>query len=692
MKKIEGDSMLNKFKNIQFTTKLFSAVVIIAVVSVFVTAGFSLNVSRNALNEFGKTSLGNVHQAVYDSLLLYDKNMRVKLEGDSKYFLREIGIMGSVELGTSNMVQETMTNQVTKATMSASIPQMIIGGTSINGDNSLVDTIEKTVGASATIFQLVDDKLLRISTTVKKLDGQRAVGTYISSDSPVYQTIMRGETFRGKAFVVNDWYLTSYSPIYDAGRKIVGAIYVGQLMLNQQLIDFVSNTKIGKGYFFIYTEDGTMLVHPTLEKGTNLFDLVPSFKDTKDGFVEYTWKGENKFTKTALIEEWGLQVAVGLNERDISGAVVGRILRTNLITGLLVVLAGVFVTIFLVRSINRPLRELAAKSGRVGEGDYTVDFASENQDAIGQLTNSLGIMVGKTREMIEDIVKSSNTLRESSGQLANISGQMVASADATTAIADEAALSAAGASDNMDSISAAMEESATNLDMIASASEEMGATIREIAENSSRARLTTENAVATAEKSHRGIQDLGAAARSIGSVTEAITEISEQTNLLALNATIEAARAGEAGKGFAVVANEIKELAKETATATSKIKTAIAGIQNQTEETVRDIEAISKVISDVSDIVTTIVTAVEEQAVTTNEIANNVTQASLGINEINENVANSSHMTNSMSEGVGQVKIRSLEVKDNSEKISRSATDLSELSEKLAALVSRFRI
>ena len=110
-----------------------------------------------------------------------------------------------------------------------------------------------------------------------------------------------------------------------------------------------------------------------------------------------------------------------------------------------------------------------------------------------------------------------------------------------------------------------MEESTTNLDMIASASEEMGTTIKEIAENSSRARLTTEEAVSKARKSHEGVRELGEAAQAIGTVTETITEISEQTNLLALNATIEAARAGEAGKGFAVVANEIKELAKETA-------------------------------------------------------------------------------------------------------------------------------
>lgn len=237
-----------------------------------------------------------------------------------------------------------------------------------------------------------------------------------------------------------------------------------------------------------------------------------------------------------------------------------------------------------------------------------------------------------------------------------------------------------------------MEESATNLEIIAAASEEMGCTIKEIAENSAKALLTSESAVDSAVKSHKAIQGLGEAAQSIGKVTETITDISDQTNLLALNATIEAARAGDAGKGFAVVANEIKELAKQTALATSQIKSAITGIQSQTEVTIVDIEEISKVIGEVNEIVASIVTAVEEQAATTNEIATNVTQASVGINEINENVATSSQLTNSISEGVGQVKIKSISVKDNSEEIRGSAASLSGLSEKLTEFVSRFRI
>jgi methyl-accepting chemotaxis protein len=684
--------MFKKLNKVQFTTKLFIAVVFISVISILITSGNAIRMADDGLYSLGEGAMKDIHQSAYNSLVMYDKNIRQKLDGDLVLLEQQLKSKGAIYLDEGNMRQEKLVNQVTAAVTTKEIPQLQAGVNVINGYFDIVDNVEAISGSSATIFQLVDDKLLRISTTVKKLDGQRAVATYIPSDSEVYTTIMRGETFRGKAYVVNDWYLTAYTPLRDMENEIVGAIYVGQLMLNAQLKDYISETKIGTGYFFVYEESGKVLIHPTLDSTKNLYEIVPQFKNVDEGFVRYDWAGGEKITYIKKLEEWGIYLAVGLDKADIINGLDITMFRNSLLVGLLVIGAGIAVTLFLVRSINKPLKELAEKSVKVGEGDYTINFTSENKDAIGQLTNSLGIMVGKSRDMLQDIIKSSQALATASTQLANISEHMVTNADSTTAIADEAAMNAGEVSDNMNSISAAMEQSTVNLDMIASASEEMGTTIKEIAENSARARVTTEEAVISAKKSHEGVQELGEAARSIGTVTETITEISEQTNLLALNATIEAARAGEAGKGFAVVANEIKELAKQTAAATGKIKAAIDEIQKQTGTTVTDIEAITRVISDVNDIVSTIVTAVEEQSITTNEIVSNVTQASTGITEINHSVASSSKMTSMMSQGVGQVKARSIEVKENSQQIRTSADELSALSDKLTQLVSKFKI
>ncbi|MFN2354154.1 MAG: methyl-accepting chemotaxis protein [Desulfopila sp.] len=683
--------MLQRFRNIKFTTKLFTAMISVVVVSILITSGNAVRMSKDGLYALGFDATKNIHQSLYNSLSAVDKNIRKKLDGDLLLLERKISAQGALLLDDYKMLETTMVNQVTKQTETREIPKLQAGILYLNEDTEIVDEIEEVTGATATVFQLVDNKLLRIATNVRKPNGERATGTYIPSSSPVYQAIMNGETFKGKAFVVNDWYLTAYKPLRSNNGNIIGAVYVGQLMISEQVRKLVSETRMGPGYFFVYTDEGSMLIHPTLTPADNIFEIVPAFKEP-DGFVEYPWKGGDKVTYKKRLDSWGVTLAVGLDREDIVAGLDVKMLKNNLLVGLLVVAAGVLVTIFLVRSINRPLQELAQKAIKVGEGDYTIKFSSKVDDAIGQLTNSMGVMVTKGKEMLEDIIRSSESLSAASTELATISDQMVSNAESTTGIAEDASRNAQDVSDNMGSVSAAMEESTVNLDMIASASEEMGTTIKEIAENSARARQTTEQAVASANKSHESITGLGDAARAIGSITETITEISEQTNLLALNATIEAARAGEAGKGFAVVANEIKDLAQGTAEATGKIKEAINGIQSKTSVTVTEIEEISGIITSVDEIVSGIVTAVEEQSITTNEIVNNVNQASQGIGEINENVANSNQMTSEMSEGVGQVKERSLEVKESSQHVRTSADELSTLAERLTQLVAKFKI
>ena len=110
----------------------------------------------------------------------------------------------------------------------------------------------------------------------------------------------------------------------------------------------------------------------------------------------------------------------------------------------------------------------------------------------------------------------------------------------------------------------------------------------------------------------------------IGDVVRLIDSIAGQTNLLALNATIEAARAGDAGKGFAVVAGEVKALAAQTAKATAEIGAQIETVRGATEETVAAMNEIGGIIGRMGDVSTAISAAVEEQSVTTREIASSI--------------------------------------------------------------------
>jgi methyl-accepting chemotaxis protein len=354
----------------------------------------------------------------------------------------------------------------------------------------------------------------------------------------------------------------------------------------------------------------------------------------------------------------------------------------------------VIMALLITRAIVKPIENIVSSLTDLaqGEGDLTTRLPVVSRDEIGRLAESFNEFVDKLHHMIKDITKGVQTLSSSSTELSAISQQMSAHAEETSNKSNTVATAAEEMSTNMGSVSAAMEQSSTNTNMVASASEEMTATIDEIAQNAEKARIISDQAVQRTKDAGEQMSSLGKGAQAIGKVTETITEISEQTNLLALNATIEAARAGEAGKGFAVVANEIKALAKQTAEATLDIKKQIDDIQNSTGTTIESIEQIGLVISQVNDIVATIATAVEEQSVSTREIAGNISQVSSGIGEVNENVAQSSHVAGEITQAISEIHMASDEMAQSSSQVNLSAEELSQLAEQLNEMVKRFKI
>jgi methyl-accepting chemotaxis protein len=327
-----------------------------------------------------------------------------------------------------------------------------------------------------------------------------------------------------------------------------------------------------------------------------------------------------------------------------------------------------------------------------GEGDLTKRIVTTAKDEIGDMAQQFDNFMDKLHSLIKDISCNSKTLEASSSSLTTIAGQLAKEADDMLLRSHGVATATEQMSANLNNVATASEQASTNVNMVAAASEEMTATVREIAQNSGKARGITEMAVANTNNASSKVNELGQAAMQISKVTEVITEISEQTNLLALNATIEAARAGEAGKGFAVVANEIKELAKQTATATQEIKTRIEGIQNSTNETVVEIGHISKVIDEVNDIVGSIASAVEEQSVSSQEISNNISQASQGIEEVNQNVNQTSAASSSISSDIARVNQGIQTITSNSSQVDTKAGELSQLAVQLQKLVGRFKI
>ncbi|MCP4342306.1 MAG: HAMP domain-containing protein [Desulfobulbaceae bacterium] len=395
----------------------------------------------------------------------------------------------------------------------------------------------------------------------------------------------------------------------------------------------------------------------------------------------------------AAIESVKLSVK---DEQDILGPIVQAksqsAIRFTLIVSFIAIVAAVFFGLILTRSITGPVQKVVDFVDQVAKGDFTSTLMIDQQDEVGKMSTALSKTVSELGSMIKNIITGVNTLSSSSTELAAISTQLSSTSDTASGRANSVATASEEMSVNMSSVSAAMEQSASNVGMVATAAEEMSATVGEIAQNASKAKSISENAVIQSQHSADKVTELGVAADKIGKVTEVITEISEQTNLLALNATIEAARAGEAGKGFAVVANEIKELAKQTASATVDIKVQIEGMQGTTNSTIADIQNISKVITEINDVITSIASAVEQQSAATSEISQNVAQAAAGIGEVNENVAQSSVAIQDVSRDINEISSGSEEINDSSQNVNQSANDLSKLAEELSGLVSRFKV
>ena len=326
---------------------------------------------------------------------------------------------------------------------------------------------------------------------------------------------------------------------------------------------------------------------------------------------------------------------------------------------------GMTLAIFIAGLISRPIQEVREVAQRIAAGDLTGEEISvRSKDEVGDLALAMNKMQTNLVKMIVAVAENAQQVANASEEFSAVSQQITSNSEETTAQANV--------------VSTATDQVNRNLQTVATGAEEMSSTIQDIAKNATESARISGEAVRTAETTNATVSKLGVSSAEIGQVIKVITSIAQQTNLLALNATIEAARAGEAGKGFAVVANEVKELAKQTAKATEDISQKIAAIQSDTKGAVDAIATIGAVINQISDISSTIATAVEEQSATTNEMSRNVTEAAKGSTEITQNIAGVSQAAQGTS--------------SSAHESMKAAQQLAQMSTQLRGLVEQFKV
>ncbi|CAN5478044.1 methyl-accepting chemotaxis protein [soil metagenome] len=314
---------------------------------------------------------------------------------------------------------------------------------------------------------------------------------------------------------------------------------------------------------------------------------------------------------------------------------------------------GIAVGFYLVRDVSRGIDSIIVPMQALGKGDLDATVVHQGEKTeIGKMADALQVfklaLIDKKAAdaaaaldadaKIQRGQRVDSITREFEAMIGHVVEAVASASTELEASATTLSANSERSQELTTLVAAASEEASTNVQAVASATEEMSSSVNEISRQVQDSARIAHEAVEQSQKTNDRVGELAKAAARIGDVVELINTIAGQTNLLALNATIEAARAGDAGRGFAVVASEVKMLAEQTAKATGDISAQINDIQAATQESVNAIREIGNTIGRMSEIASTIASAVEEQGAATQEISRNVQQAAQGTVQVSSNI------------------------------------------------------
>ena len=520
------------------------------------------------------------------------------------------------------------------------VPVLKNGEAELNLDFTLPDKFTAITGSTATIFVKHGDEFVRISTSVKKEDGSRAVGTVLDHAHPGYARLAAGEPWVGIVKLFGKQFMTEYAPLKDGSGKVIGVLYVGADFSNQvkAIKEKIRAIRIGKtGYFFALDaaegkDYGMAMIHPAKE-GTILLDskdsdgrlFIREMLEKKSGLIRYNWinkelgetAAREKVAAYAHIKSWNWVIGGSTYVDEITAESTQIRNRFGLIGLVMVVLMAALLYPVIRRTISVPLGVATRAAQQLATGDLTTSVDSDNKDEIGRLLHAMNSIGHGLSSVVNQVRSGTDAIAEASRQIA------------------------AGNAD----LSARSEAQASSLEETASSMEELTSAVKQNADSADQANELVNSASAVATKGGTMVaqvtQTMGlinASSHKIVDIIGVIDGIAFQTNILALNAAVEAARAGEQGRGFAVVATEVRNLAQRSASAAKEIKALI-------NDSVEKVHAGSQLADAAGKTMDEILDSVQRVAAIMGEIDSASREQAAGIEQVNQAISRMDDMT-----------------------------------------------